>query len=358
METRWTRYGLGLDLSKDRIHAVLGGLTRDREFKTIARKAFGNNTKGFSELEAWIEHHRKEKELECQVVLEVTGVYHEGVLHHLHAKGYTVCLELAKRVKRYLQVLGHKSKNDRLDGAGLAQLAVERKLQPWRPVSAQILEIRAMLRHRRALMQARDQFRNQEHAQEHGAVPNPVVQASLKQMIDALEGQMGQVEGQVKALVQRDPALHVRLQRIVESVKGLGWLSVLTVVAETNGFASFSSMRQLVSYAGYDVVENSSGNFTGKTRISKQGNARIRSALYMPSLCMAKFKVQPFYALYERLLERNGGLKKKALVAIQRKLLVLIYTLWKRGEAFDPTRYGITKAVSQDRSSLKEVAPI
>ena len=358
MATRWTRYGLGLDLSKDQIHAVLGGQTQDREFKIIAQKGFRNNEKGFGELEVWIEKHRKEKDLECQVVLEVTGVYHEGVLYHLHAKGYTVCLELAKRVKRYLQFIGHKSKNDKLDGLGLAQLAVERKLVRWKPVSAHILEIRAMLRHRKALMVARVQFINQLHAQEHGAKKNGVVQASLKKMIEALQKQVDQLENKVEGLVQKDPALHTRLYRIVDSVKGLGWLSVLTVVAETNGFSSFSSIRQVVSYAGYDVVENSSGNYTGKTRISKQGNARIRSVLYMPSLCVVRAQVQPFHALHARLKERNGGLAKKALVAVQRKLLALIYTLWKREEAFDPNRTGSTGAVFQAGTSLKEVAPI
>jgi transposase len=53
-------------------------------------------------------------------------------------------------------------------------------------------------------------------------------------------------------------------------------MSAVTVIAETNGFTLFENSKQLVSYAGYDVVENQSGKRVGKTSISKKGNYRIR----------------------------------------------------------------------------------
>jgi len=46
-----------------------------------------------------------------------------------------VCLELAKRVKKYLEVIGQKSKTDKLDGKGIAQMACERKFKSWKPNS-------------------------------------------------------------------------------------------------------------------------------------------------------------------------------------------------------------------------------
>ena len=122
---------------------------------------------------------------------------------------------------------------------------------------------------------------------------------------------------------------------IVDSVKGLGVLTVLTTVAETNGFHDFCSSKQLISYSGYDIIENQSGKHIGKTRMSKKGNVHIRTNIYMASLSVIRHKIEPFYGLYIRLLKRNGGIKKKAMVAVQRKLLVLIYTLWKKNEAFD-----------------------
>ena len=73
-----------------------------------------------------------------------------------------------------------------------------------------------------------------------------------------------------------------------------------TIVAETNGFELFHSQAQLTSYAGYDVIENQSGQRKGKTRISKKGNSHIRKALYFPALNVVTHEVKTFSDLYHR----------------------------------------------------------
>ncbi|GJM31592.1 MAG: IS110 family transposase [Saprospiraceae bacterium] len=358
MAQHWLNYGLGLDLSKDKIDACFGAKNQEQAFKIIAQRRFANTEKGYQALVLWLEKKRKDKTLSWQIALEVTGVYHEGVLVYLHDQGYPVCLELAKRVKRFFQSIGQQSKNDKLDGRGLAHLASERKLKLWAPISPQIYAIRSLLRHRKALMVSRVQFTNQLHAVNHSAVKPEAVKRSLEQMIQQLNKQIQKMEDQAQRLAKKDKAFDDKLQQIVDSVKGLGLISVLTVVAETNGFKEFYSIKQVVRYAGYDVIENQSGNSTGKTRISKQGNGRIRAVLYMPALAVIRLKVEPFYGLYQRLLLRNGAIKKKANVAVQRKLLVLIYTLWKKNQPFDERYYQHVEKQKKDKSSQKQVAPM
>ncbi|MBY5960300.1 IS110 family transposase, partial [Membranicola marinus] len=70
----------------------------------------------------------------------------------------------------------------------------------------------------------------------------------------------------------------------VATIKGVGRTTIITILCETNGFHMVRNIRQLVSYAGLDIVFNESGKFKGKTRISKRGNNRIRECLYMPAL--------------------------------------------------------------------------
>ncbi len=89
-----------------------------------------------------------------------------------------------------------------------------------------------------------------------------------------------------------------------------------------------------MSYAGYDVVIRESGTYKGKSTISKKGNRNIRSALHMPSMTAVRMNptLKPFY-------DRLKGNKAKpiiALVAVQRKLLVLMYSLWKNEIYYDP----------------------
>jgi len=83
-------------------------------------------------------------------------------------------------------------------------------------------------------------------------------------------------------------------------------MTVATEIAETNGFTLFNNMRQLTSFAGYDIVEKQSGKTSGKTRISKRGNSHIRRALHMPSFCAVKHDPQKFGLFYERVFKIRG----------------------------------------------------
>ena len=99
------------------------------------------------------------------------------------------------------------------------------------------------------------------------------------------------------------------VSRLVEGItliKGVGALTVAIILAETNGFALFKNIPQLISFGGYDVVENQSGKHVGKTRISKQGNGHIRRCLHLPALSVVRCKQSPFIELFNRTLQRHG----------------------------------------------------
>ena len=116
------------------------------------------------------------------------------------------------------------------------------------------------------------------------------------------------------------------------SVKGIGIVTASIIVAETNGFTGFTSIKQLTSYAGLDVRIRESGKWKGKSKISKHGNKYIRGALYMPSMSY-KTHNKKARLFYDRINQRTGnGLI--AIVAVERKLLGLMYSLWKKEEMF------------------------
>jgi transposase len=82
------------------------------------------------------------------------------------------------------------------------------------------------------------------------------------------------------------------------------------------------------------VVQNQSGNFNGRTRISKEGNKFIRNALYFSALASIRCDKR-FKEFYTRLCAKKVY-KKIAIIAVARKLLALIYTLWKKNEEYVP----------------------
>lgn len=335
-----SRLGCGIDISKSKFHSCFGFFTLNGEFKVLKSKKFDNGHTGIKSFISWIKENLKKQdpknEIPFQLVLETTGVYHESVCIAGYDAGLNVCLEVASRVKLYLKSIGHNSKNDTLDARGICQLACERKLRAWSPCSLNILEIRSALRHRKSLIDSKARASNQIHAKQYSHYKSKEVNTSLKRISKLTEKEIERLEKYILTLYSEDEQLKERLDKIVESLYGVGIFTALTIVAETNGFSEIQSGKQLASYAGYDIIENQSGKHTGKTRISKRGNSRIRSQLYMAALTVIKGKKGALYDLFVRIQLKNPKAYKVGNVAVQRKLLILIYTLFRKNEAYNP----------------------
>ena len=86
----------------------------------------------------------------------------------------------------------------------------------------------------------------------------------------------------MKEKVASDEALNKKVENII-TAPSLGFTSVITVIAETNGFALIQNRKQLTSYAGFDVKDNQSGNVEGHPESQKR-QLRIRAILYMPAV--------------------------------------------------------------------------
>ncbi|MFT4534619.1 MAG: transposase [Saprospiraceae bacterium] len=82
------------------------------------------------------------------------------------------------------------------------------------------------------------------------------------------------------------------------------------------------------------MIKRESGTLIkGRTKISKKGNRRLRAAMFMPSMTAVRFNPK-MREIYER-INKNKSVKSIGLVAFQRRLLVLMYSLWKKNEAYD-----------------------
>ncbi len=115
----------------------------------------------------------------------------------------------------------------------------------------------------------------------------------VARQLDLLKKNKKTLQLRVEQIVENDEILKNKFDNICK-IKGLGLQNLAVIVAETNGFTAFENIAQLVSYAGYDVVENQSGKRSGKTKISKKGNNHIRRCLHFPAFNMIKYEVTPF----------------------------------------------------------------
>jgi transposase len=121
----------------------------------------------------------------------------------------------------------------------------------------------------------------------------------------------------------------------LDAIKGVGLLTAAIVVTELWPLGPDLTPPAAVAYAGLDPAPRRSGSSVrGEEHISKTGSARLRQALYMAALSAAQHN-PVFRAFYERLIAR-GKKKPVALVAVARKLLVVMVTLMRHKRTFDP----------------------
>jgi len=354
------KYSLGIDVSKNDIHACLSVIDAKQQVKVKASSKFANRQQGFKELISWVNRHKKEPGIPLVTVIEATGVYYEGCALFLFQASFDVAVVLPNKAKKYLQAVGLKTKNDKIDAAGLARMGAEQSLELWQPMDEFFFTLRALTRHHQSLQELKTNVGNQLHADEHSIYSSKDVIKQLKKLIVTIEKQLKEIDRHIHKHLYSNAEIVEKINHIVD-IKGLGYITVATVLAETNGFTLFKSAGQVVSYAGYDVVENQSGNHHGKTRISKKGNSHIRRAMHMPALNMVRYNVGNFKPFFERILEKHNQ-KMKAYVAVQKKLLVLIYTLWKKNEPFKPgSKVNTSRNEETEPSfalnSINEVAP-
>lgn len=351
--TSFLKYSVGVDVSKDDLHACFSGMDINQHVTIKGTRKFANTPAGHKQFESWVVNKHKEKEVPVTMVMEATGVYYEMLAWYLHRKGFNLAVVLPTRARRYAESIGLKSKNDSIDAKGLARLGAEQNLEEWKPVSENLYVLRMLTRQVEQLNNHKTVVQNQLHAYEHMAVQMKQTERLMKKHIRFLEKQLLQTKEQIHQVISEDDLLCQHVQRITE-IKGVGELTAAVLIAECNGFELIKNQRQLTSYAGYDVMENQSGKRAGKTRISKKGNAHIRRCLHMPAFNAVKYEPR-FKQFYDR-LRANGKTKMQAYVAVQRKLLALTYCLWKTQQPYNPRLIG--QITDQNESSPTQGATL
>lgn len=330
------KYSVSADISGQDFKACIVTIDNQQRIKVKARRKFDNSLSGFKAYKVWCEKNHKDKTVPMHFCMEATGVYHEELAHFLHAEGYRVSILLANNSKKYLESLGQKTKNDKIDAQGLAQMGAERSLKKWDPPVKFYATLRSLTRYYQSLQESKTAENNRLHAlkvAKHSA--NYVVKQTEKQL-KGLKDLIKKAKEEICKHLDKNAEVRKKVNQVCE-IKGVSELTVATVIAETYGFELMENAKQLTSYAGYDVIENQSGKRQGKTKISKKGNSRIRRALHLPSFNVKKYE-PVFSNLFDRTFDKHK-IKMKSYVAIQRKLLTTIYALWKNDEAFDSEYY-------------------
>jgi transposase len=162
-----------------------------------------------------------------------------------------------------------------------------------------------------------------------------------------------QLEAEVRFISEIEAEMGATLERIpcsvkLLSIKGLGTVSVAGLIGEVGDFSKFGTQSEIMKLAGLDLYEISSGKRKGQRRISKRGRSLLRKILFYAAIQMIR-KNGIMYDYYARLTGR-GMERMKALIAVSRKLLRIIYAIVRDNRDY------VEQYQAPERSVIKKAA--
>ena len=323
---------VGIDVAQKELVVCLGRMYDDLKPELYAFKSFANTAKGIKIFVEWV-NKLTDVALPVRYVMEATGVYHEALAYFLDEHNFEVTVVLPNKISNYVRTLEIKTVTDKTASEAIARFGLERHLDQWHRPKKVFKTLRQLTRERDQVVHIRSMIKNQLHAELAGAEANKGSIDRLKKQIIFFDKQEKEIKKELNEVVKQDEKIKTSVTLLC-SIPGIGILTAITVLAETNDFELIRNKRQLTSYAGLDVKEKQSGtSVKGKPRISKKGNKNLRKAMHLPALAAIKYD-ERFKAVFARLVSKHG-IKMKAVVAVQRKLLEMTYIIYKTQKPYD-----------------------
>jgi len=263
------------------------------------------------------------------VGVEATGAYHLFLCARLVARGWRIVVLNPLEAHRAAEAASlRKVKTDRVDALLIRRMVAQGRGYAYADTDATIA-LKALVSEREGLvlMTTMAKTRMEAHAMKQRAVSVP--------LHDGFSPTLAALRKEIRAIEKQFAAYEPDTQRLLRSIPGVGIVTAATTVAFVGDIGRFSSPEKLVAYLGLDCrVYESGTSVKGKGRLVKRGNVYARHVLFNAAF-IAKRLNPDFKAYFEKKVG-EGRHYFSALCAVERKLVHLIYAVWKRGTPFTP----------------------
>lgn len=308
-----TKPVVGIDVGKAKLDVGVAGEKRVR--------VWANEEEGRAELSDWV----IEQEVSL-VVVEASGGYETAIVSELVGRGQAVALVNPTRVRAFAKAEGILAKTDKIDARVIARFGATMKPPAKARREEGQLELNEKVTRRRQLVLMRTAEKNRLQT------ATPAMQAHIARHIAWLQTEIEALEQQISQAIKVNPEWSETVKR-VDSAPGIGFITASTLVADLPELGQLNRQK-IAALVGVAPFNHDSGNQRGKRRIFG-GRTSVRSVLYMATLSAIRHNpvIKEFY---HRLLNK-GKLKKVALTACMRKLLVILNTMVKTGQDWNPS---------------------
>lgn len=259
------------------------------------------------------------------VVLESTGGYERLVVHSLSLAGMVVHVAHPNKVVAYAKAKGRLAKTDKIDAKILCSYGSFIEADDIRELPSQ--EQQAL-----QLYGARLEQLKQMHHQEKcrlGQCSFDGVRGSHESMLGLLEKGIEELGSKVMEIIESSAELKEKYD-LLRTMKGVGPVLAMMLLIDLPELGK-ANKKEIAALVGVAPITNQSGQRSGKA-MTKYGRRSVRKILYMAALTASRYNPK-LKAFYERLVGA-GKLKKVALVAVMRKMLVMLNAMLHTKTAF------------------------
>ena len=264
-----------------------------------------------------------------RIAIEPTGGYEKPVVEALRQAKLPVELVHTSRFKGYRTMVGVKAKSDTSDARLLAAYAAAPDDVRGRKADRVELPQDALREELRELASRRDQLKHMIHAEScrFAITRHATLRQSILDHLETLRSEDKQVLQMMHALVRQRLDLR-RDQKLLQTVKGLGVVSALTLIATVPELGHLDN-KQAAALIGVAPFVHKSGTLTAPARIHG-GRATVRRILYMAAVTASRHN-PVLKSFYERLIAK-GKPAKLVLVALMRRLVVFANAVLRSGQ--------------------------
>jgi transposase len=308
------KFYIGIDVSKAKLDIA--------QSNNNSLLQFSNTPEGLKELVKSLPAKKK-----TLIILEATGGYEKFAANHLRKRGYNAAVVNAKRVRKFAQAAGKYAKTDGIDAKVIMEFGKAFNPNP-QPLMTDEQDEQQQNINRRAQL-VRMIAMEKQHLEHAGSSAK-----SINKHLCFLEKELNQVEGLLQDQIAQDPVMSEKLSKLNE-IKGVGKVVAMNLLIHLPELGKISS-KEISALAGVVPYNKDSGQSKGKREIAG-GRAAVRTALYMAILTACKFN-PAIKKFYDRLIAK-GKLKKVAMVACMRKLIVIVNAMLRDNTSWDPSRF-------------------
>jgi transposase len=265
------------------------------------------------------------KQVETLITLESTGGYERMAIEYFSKKGFKVNVAHPTKVKSFARAKGRLAKTDAIDANVLREYGRFIEFAEIRELPSKIMQ------ELRSLGSRVEQLKEMHHQESCrlGIALEEVAKESIRFILQALKAEIEKIEEEMYKKISSSQELKEKYD-LVRTMKGVGPTLALKLISSLPELG-IANKKEIAALVGVAPITHQSGQKTGKA-MTKYGRHGVRKILYMGALAASRHNSR-FKYFYEKLIAA-GKPKKVALVAVMRKMLIILNAMVMSRKAF------------------------